>query len=161
MFFEQLFRWQSDTLCNNAFPQTFSEVKRTLEECRRAKYGKAPTTGEEIQSDFRKFEIFEDLGRSRHRERGIFFNDIHIEANYCNCIFSSAKSISLIIENIREKDRFFIMDGTFRITPRGVFQQVLIIYLYYRNKVSAIHFSVFQIFQYFNINTYIEVRLKN
>lgn len=112
-----------------------------MEDLRKTKYGKAPVTAEEIHKEFQKTEVFEDLGKSIHHIRKNFFNIVHIETNFAHCIFSSAKSIELILENTREEERMFLMDGTFRITPRGVFNQVLIIYFHYRNKVSIIFFK--------------------
>lgn len=112
-----------------AFPKAFSEVKRTLENCREQKYGKAPTNCEEIQREFEKNNIFEELGRSKNRDRGIFFNTVQIGDTFENCIFSSPKSIALINRNIpNPKERFFLMDATFRVTPRSNFSQLLIIH---------------------------------
>lgn len=70
-----------------------------------------------------------------HKNPKRFFNEIRIENNFSYCIFSSRKSVDLITEQIEEEERFFLMDGTFRITPRGVFKQVLIIHLQYKKKV--------------------------
>lgn len=133
-------RWQNDPHCNGmAFPKNFSEVKRTLQDCRKKKYGKAPTNCREILAEFQKPDIFEQLGLSRHHQRGIFFNTVQITDSYENCIFSSSKSISLILENTKEEDRFFLLDGTFRVTPRGNFQQVLILHFQFGIKVIFIH----------------------
>lgn len=79
--------------------------------------------------------MYEDLGLSLHHERGKFFNVVQITDEFENCIFSSSKSISLILENTEETSRFFLMDATFRITPRGIFQQVLILHFQYGIKV--------------------------
>lgn len=137
IFTEAVLEWQTDPLCRGTkYPQEFAEVKRTLEDCRKKKYGKAPMNGEEILLEFQKENVFEDLGKSKHRERGIFFNEVQISNEYTNCIFSSSKSISLILDNVRQEDRFFLMDGTFRITPRGIFQQVLIIHVQFGIKVK-------------------------
>lgn len=106
-----------------------------MEDWRKAKYGKAPTDAKGITDAFKKSEIFDALGKSLHRERGTFFNCSQIHQNYTNCIFSSEKSIRLIDENVLEKDRHFLMDATFAITPRGAFQQVLIIYAEFGTKV--------------------------
>lgn len=133
-----ILRWQTDPLCDGNYPQNFDEVKKTLENCRRAKYGKAPTTGEEIFKEFQKPDVLSDLGISKHRERGQFFNELQINERFTNCIFSSAKAISLVLENVKEEDRFFLMDGTFRITPRGIFEQVLILHIQFGIKVIAI-----------------------
>lgn len=114
-----------------------------MENCGRKKYGKAPTDGNEIRKEFEKPEIFELLGRSLHHERGDFFNVMQIKKDHENCILSSAKSISLILENVREEDRFFLLDGTFRVTPRGHFQQVLILHFQFGIKVNMIHLILF------------------
>lgn len=116
-----------------------------MEDWRKAKYGKAPTNAQELNEKFKEQNIFESLGKSLHRDRGIFYNCSQITENYSNCIFSSSKSIQLIKENVEEKDRFFLMDATFSVTPRGEFQQVLIIYAQFGPKVGFlyIHFANF------------------
>lgn len=125
-------RWHQSE--KSEFPQTFDEVRKTIENYRKNKYGKSPTTPKEIAEAFEKEVIMTNLGKSLHFERDDFFNGIIIEENFCNCIFSSSKSIELI-KNIPEKDRFFLMDGTFRITPHGTFEQVLILHAQYGTKV--------------------------
>lgn len=127
-------------MCDGLYPKTFPEVKGTLENFRKQKYGKAPINCEEIKREFEKPEIFEYLGRSRHRERGIFFNTVQFGDGFENCIFSSEKCIALIKENVTIEDRFFIMDATFRITARGIFMQSLIIHAQFGNKTFPIVF---------------------
>lgn len=131
-------RWQNDSKCTSAYPQDFDNIEKTLRNYRKTKYGKSPTTAEEIQMEFEKPEVFEDLGRSKFREHGILFNEIDIQENFTNCTFSSAKSIQLVKDNLEPQERFFIMDGTFRIAPHGIFQQVLIIHVVYVLKVSML-----------------------
>lgn len=145
-----LFRWQKDPLCDGMnYPKNFSEVQRTLQDYNKIKYGKSPTTGEEIQLEFSKPHVFEELGKSKHHERGIFFNTMQIANGYQNCIFSSAKSIALIKYFTNEENRFFLMDGTFRSTPRGIFQQVLILHFQFGIKVIDINLIIF-----FVLNSY-------
>lgn len=107
-----------------------------MEDWRKAKYGKAPTNAQQLNEKFQDQNIFEALGKSLYRDRGIFYNCSQITESYSNCIFSSSKSIQLIKENVEEKDRFFLMDATFSVTPRGEFQQVLIIYAQFGPKVG-------------------------
>lgn len=129
-------RWQSDTRCADIpFPKKFTEVKRTIEEIRKQRYGKAPTNGKEVLEEFSKPEIFQKLGLSLHRERGVFFNKMDIHKNFENCIFSSSKAIQLILENTKKEDRCFLMDATFRSTPKGIFQQVLLLHIQFGIKV--------------------------
>lgn len=123
-------------------------MRRTMEDWRKAKYGKAPKNAKEIADVFKKTDIFETLGKSLYRGRGTFYNCSQITENYENCIFSSPRSIQLIKENVDEKDRFFFMDATFSITPRGSFQQVLIIYAQFGPKVRF--FNTFFVTIFFN-----------
>lgn len=140
------YRWQIDPLCNGDYPRTFDEMRRTMEDWRKAKYGKAPKNAKEIEDAFKKSDIFETLGKSLYRGRGTFYNCSQITENYENCIFSSPRSIQLIKENVDEKDRFFLMDATFSITPRGSFQQVLIIYAQFGPKVRLFYASLCRFF---------------
>lgn len=132
MFF---IRWNNDSLCVNPFPRNFESYEKTLSGQRKKKFGKSPTTPSEIESEFSKSEILEMLGTSLYREKGRLYNGIQIEDDYCNCFFSSSKAISLVKENLELDERFFIMDATFRVTPHGIFQQLLILYIQFGIKV--------------------------
>lgn len=50
-----------------------------MDEWRKNKYGKAPINAIEILHEFEKTEIFENLGRSIHRDRAVLFNTVQIE----------------------------------------------------------------------------------
>lgn len=129
-----MFRWNNDALCTGPF-SNFENVERTLRTRRKPKYGKPPLTPEEIAFEFGKADVLRDLGTSLHRDKGPLYNTTLIEDDFSNCIFSSAKSISLVKEHLEVHERFFLMDATFRITLRGVFQQVLVIYIKFQSKV--------------------------
>lgn len=131
-------RWNEDEKCEGPFPKNFEKYERTLRDIRKTKFGKSPNTPQEIDREFKKPEIFNSLGRSLYRDSGALFNVIQIQSSYSNCIFSSPHSISLVKSNLNTNERFFLMDATFRITPRGTFQQVLIIHVKYGIKVRAI-----------------------
>lgn len=131
------FRWQKDPLCEKTpYPKVFDEFKKTLQNCRKQRYGKSPINGTEILVEFEKQSVLDNYGFSLLQDHGSFFNDVVISDNFENCIFSSAKSIELILQNTTEAERFFIVDGTFRITPKGVWQQVLILHINFGIKVS-------------------------
>lgn len=154
--------WQNDPLCDGPFPKTFDEVKRTLENCRKQKYGKAPTNCEEILREFQRQEIFTSLGHSLHKDRGVLFNTVQKGSTFENCIFSSAKSIALIKDNVDTKDRFFAMDATFRVTPRGKFKQLLIIHARFGKKFFPIVYALMSrktTEAYFNILKYVHEKL--
>lgn len=132
------FRWQNDPLCKGApYPKVYDEFKKTLSNIRKAKYGKSPTNGEEILLEFENEFIQKEYGFSLLQEHGDFLNDVVITDDFEYCIFSSAKSIALVLENIPVSQRFFILDGTFRITAKGVWEQTLILHINYGLKVSS------------------------
>lgn len=134
----ECFRWQKDPQCDGVFPKTFDEVKKTLQNIRKVKYGNAPINGQQILEAFQQQQIRENLGYSILEDHGPLFNDVIISDKFENCIFSSAKSIQLIIQNIPESKRFFILDGTFYITPKGVWQQVVVLHANFQSKVKLI-----------------------
>lgn len=140
---KQIFSWQNDPSCNGQpYPKVFDEIKRILRIYRNNKCGKSPTNGLEILAQFENEEIFAQLGYSKLKdendEKIPLFNDVVITRSFENCIFSSRTSISLIVEYVKEEDRFFILDGTFRITPKGVWKQVLFLHVNFGMKVSPI-----------------------
>lgn len=132
-----IYRWQSDALCGEMpYPKVFDEFRKTLSNIRKFKYGKSPTNGLEVLSEFEKPHVSEQYGVSLLAEHGPFFYDVIITDNFENCIFASSKSIELVLHNTNEVERFFVLDGTFRITPNGIWQQVLILHISFGHKVS-------------------------
>lgn len=109
-----------------------------MSKIRSLRYGKSPTNGLEVIAEFEKSHISENYGFSLLQDHGPFLYDVEITDDFENCIFASSKSIELILEHTAESERFFILDGTFRITPSGVWQQVLILHINFGLKVSLI-----------------------
>lgn len=136
------FSWQKDSLCGGTpYPKVFSEFKKTLSNLRAQKYGNAPTNGKEILEQIENGSL-SDLEYSLiHDNEGKLqklLNDVVITDKFENCIFSSSESLSLIRDFTEEEQRFFVLDGTFRITPKGVWQQILILHINFGMKVSKI-----------------------
>lgn len=128
--------WQKDPLCEGQpYPKVFDEFKKTLSNIRKTKYGQSPTNASKISAEFEKQHISESYGFSLLQDHGPFYNDVIITNNFEICFFSSSKSIELILQNTPEAERFFVLDGTFRITPKGVWQQVLILHINFGFKV--------------------------
>lgn len=129
-------RWNADTKTTGPFPNPFEHYARTLTDCRKTRFGKSPVSPQEIQTAFQNQDLRDELGASLFGEKAPLFNDILIEKDFCNCVFSSAKSIALIKEYIEPNKRFFVMDATFRVTPIGEFEQVLVLYVQFGIKVK-------------------------
>lgn len=103
---------------------------------RKKRHGASPQSFDEIAKEFNKSEVMNDIGKSLYGSKGALYNGIIIEKEFCNCFFSSEHSISLLKTNVPEHERFFVMDGTFRSSPRIGFQQNLIIYTQFGIKVT-------------------------
>lgn len=140
--FSKLNRWTQDIKCVGPFPKNFETYERTLRDLRKTRFGKSPSTPQEIDEEFRKPEFLFSLGKSLYRESGPIYSGIQIEAGYSNTIFSSPHSISLVKKHLKTNERFYLMDATFSITPRDMFQQVLIIHIKYGIKVRSIYLHV-------------------
>lgn len=134
------FSWQKDELCNgDPYPKLFSEFKKTLSNLRAQKYGSAPTNGKEIRNSIERNSLTEleySLLRDEEGKLHKLLNEVVITDKFENCIFSSAKTLSLIKEYTEVEQRFFILDGTFRITPKGIWQQILILQINFGLKVD-------------------------
>lgn len=135
-----IFSWQNDPLCNGEpYPKVYREIKRTLYDYRGSRFGSSPTNGTEILESFENHELYEEIAYSKlkneNEEKIQFFNDVIITDQFENCVFSSNACVSMIKEYVEVKERFFIVDGTFRITPKGVWQQVLILHVNFGMKV--------------------------
>lgn len=118
------------------FPHSFDHYARTLRDCRKSRFGRSPLSAMEIKTAFDNAIIRNDLGCSLFGQNEPLYNDILIEKDFTNCVFSSAKSIALIKEFVEPHERFFLMDATFRVTPIGDFEQVLVLYVQFGIKVS-------------------------
>lgn len=134
-FFFQI-SWNQHPKCNGPFPIAFATIEKSLKKLRKSKYQSSPKTIEDIRIAFENKEIIDDIGTSLHREHGKIFNLVHEDKDYSYCVFSSPKSI-LIVDDLDEDDRFFLIDGTFRITPMcDIFKQVLIVHAQFGLKVG-------------------------
>lgn len=131
------FRWNEDPKTNGPFPFEQSTITKSLKNLRKARYKSSPNSIEEIRNAFNDPVILKDLGTSLHKEKGLIYNHTHEERDFAYTVFSSPKSIQLILNNLEPEERFYLVDGTFRITPMsGVFKQVLIIHAQFGIKVS-------------------------
>lgn len=141
--FDYIRRWEADLECEGSYPIAFITIERTLSNIRNERFRKTPTHCSQIEITFEDELMRSLFCHSFHKERYEIYDTTYNSEEFGYCVFSSKKSINLIIkEQPREEERFLVMDATFSITPSRMFYQVLIIYARYFEKVTAKFFSL-------------------
>lgn len=110
----------------------FNRVKRSLGRLKNKEYPKRPKTLQQVQNAFENpdlFEFCETLDKSGRIHVVTVITD-----EYSFCLFASFKTIDFIKENIDQ--RYYLMDGTFKIVP-SQFYQLLIISIEFKNDVCV------------------------
>lgn len=132
-----LTRWNRDPLCKGPFPIEFTKIAKTLSNWKKEKYETSPQSCDDIKKAFENPATLADLGTSLHKDHGLIFNHVHQQKEFSYCVLSSPKSIQIMNDELEPNERFFLIDGTFRITPMcKVFKQVLVIHGQFGLKVS-------------------------
>lgn len=111
----------------------FYKCERGLQMIRSASLPKNPLNCDDISNLFEREDIMNILGRTKTGET--FYNGTVEGDDYGFCAFSSPATIALFESRIRYGERVVMMDGTFDIVPLGVFNQLLMIYGIYIDKV--------------------------
>lgn len=113
----------------------FFEHERSLQLIRSAALPKNPVDSLDIANIFGRNDIMTLLGKTK--EGSIFFDGVLEGNGYSACFFSSKHSIDLFETYESFGERHLMIDGTFDVVPLGGFQQLLIIYAVYLEKVSV------------------------
>lgn len=115
----------------------FFKYERNLQLIRLEALPKNPTTCAEISNAFESANIMNSIGRPQHVGNAIFFNGVVQEDDFSFCVFSS-RFIMNMIESHIDNSRHYLLDATFKVVPVGPFNQLLIFYVNYIDKVSTI-----------------------
>lgn len=113
----------------------FSEIQRTLQAIRSSTIPPTPKTADDINKAYVNSAIFDEFGKSLHTEPKDFFKTAYECKSFSYCIFASETNIGYITENIAVQNRRYLMDATFKIVPDCSFNQLLIVYVEYLDKV--------------------------
>lgn len=111
----------------------FFKVERGLQLLRSAALPKNPANCDEIAEMFSREDIMKLIGTTKDGK--VFYNGVFESNEYSFCVFSSESSIKLYCSHVKYGDRTIMMDGTFDVVPIGSFDQLLIIYAVYMEKV--------------------------
>lgn len=102
---------------------------------KRGKGPKKPKSFQELKDKFNQPEIREKYGKTRDRKDDLYIDTI-VTTRYSFCVFASPKTIQVVRQNQLPYPRRFLIDGTFKISPKS-FYQLLTISIEYENDVSV------------------------
>lgn len=108
-------------------------IGRQLKRIKNKSYPKSPENVESIRAKMLESEIGKDYGYTKDGLHNLYIDSV-INENYSFCLFASFKTIEVIKNEIEPDGRHYLMDGTFKVAPKG-FLQLLIISIEYKNDV--------------------------
>lgn len=109
---------------------------------------KIPSNVSEIENAFANKDVMDTFGmtnRTDDSKKTTFYKGVVDHEKFSACIFASDDIVQTIQATSTSDDRTLYSDGTFNITPMGIFKQVLILFAAIYGSVSVSHrFSHFE-----------------
>lgn len=126
----------------------YHNIERNLRRLKNMAYPVRPITSEDIIAAYKDPAISTEFGFNLRGTNPFYVDTKIAESGSSFTLFASFPIIEMIEKHIPTKDRKYLIDGTFDITPFGDYYQVLIIHIEYKNDVSA---NVMRILKKLNI----------
>lgn len=111
----------------------FKSIEATLNRLKNKEYPELPKACKEIAEVLEKPEVIEQFDKTLTKKNRLYV-DSEVNDTYSFHIFMSHSTIEFIKEHINVGERFYLMDGTFKVVPRKL-SQLLIISIEYKNEV--------------------------
>lgn len=113
---------------------------RQLHKIRANTLPSSPKNIAEVLKVYKTPYVIENYGltlRDDANVRTMFFNHAYENDDFAYCVFASLDIVTAIKTNIQNvKDRQFFIDGTFKVCPIGIFNQLLIVHINFMGQVS-------------------------
>lgn len=114
---------------------SYDSLKRSVQRARAYKLPQNVIDVAAINDAFSRPETMATYGMTKANK--VFFKTAYECAAFSYCVFASDDIIERFQERIPKDRRHFLMDATFKICPFGVFNQILIIYVSYVDRVCG------------------------
>lgn len=114
-------------------------MKRNLQKIRSKTLPNSPENAAQILAKFETPYVRENYGltiRNDPSSRKMFFQHAFENEDFAHCIFASPDIVDAIKIHIPIKDRQLFMDGTFKVCPIGIFNQLFIIHVNFMGQVN-------------------------
>lgn len=115
-------------------------MERNLRRLKNNKYPMNPTTPEDIIEAYQNPTVFQEFGLDLRAKNRFYIDTVVTKKNDSSfTLFASFPIVEMIKEHISPKDRNYLLDGTFSVTPVGYYQ-LLIIYIEYMNDIFPVFY---------------------
>lgn len=117
----------------------FKKLKSMLHRRKSIKYPKLPKKHAEACALLQDQNISAEFLQTAD-QNGKFYVGSEVKKEHAYHVFASNSVVELITKHMVGQPRRYLIDGTFKVVPRG-FAQLLIIAIEYRNKVNEFYLA--------------------
>lgn len=115
----------------------FKKLEPQLNRLKNKQYPIKPTTSETMAVELEKPDIREKYGRTLDKQREFYIKS-EVRPTFSFHLFASLAVLSFIKDHVNKPtERFYSIDGTFNVVPKGL-SQLLIISIQFKNKVCVL-----------------------
>lgn len=111
-----------------------AKLERQLNRMKNKHYPNKPKTSKDMAAELKKPDVREVYGKTLDKKRSFYIDSV-VCPNFSFHLFASLAVISFIKDHIKVGERFYSMDGTFQVVPKGL-SQLLVISIQFKSKVS-------------------------
>lgn len=112
------------------------KVEPQLNRLKNKHYPIKPKTSKGMAAELKKSDAREKFGQTLDKQRQFYIDSV-VRSTFSFHLFASLAVISFIKDHIKIGERFYSMDGTFQVVPKGL-SQLLIISIQFKSKVGKI-----------------------
>lgn len=126
----------------------YNSMKRTFQRCREIAMPK-PKTAKEVIKVYGMQKIMKLYGTTISPSvPETFYDTTHECDSFAYTVYSSKKAIALMEAHIPIDERFLYIDATFKVCPKSVYQQLLIIFVEHHKQVKLYEIISFHCIQF-------------
>lgn len=116
----------------------YDKIRPTLNIIKNNKHPKLPKSFEETRKILNTTSNVKKYGYSKIESSRLYIDTI-VEEKFAFMVFASYVVIDKIKQYIEPKERFYLVDGTFKIVPR-LWKQLIVIAIQFKNDVRILIF---------------------
>lgn len=116
---------------------TIEKIGRNCRRLKNNKYPKNPRSANDIRAAFEDPELIEKFAFNLRKTKMFYVDTVDVGESSHFTMFASYECIDMIKKHIAPQNRNYLVDGTFKVTPSG-FYQLLVIHIECKNEVCSL-----------------------